>query len=215
MKAPAPIQFCVGSGGRKACSVVVPLRLAAGLAGQMDHRRPAARHQQAVGVDACATSPVSAPRRSVEALHLDAGHAPCRLRWRRRHGRSGARRRPRRRGCAPPAKCRRARRRSRRRRRRPSSERSGRAIGAVIVGEERRSCRPAARRTRWRSARPQPASMTPGRSLPGNTSGRSKAPVASTTAPARIDQWRWRGSPLPATALWSVTRSSAASVLPS
>ena len=42
--------------------------------------------------------------------------------------------------------------------------------------------------------------MTPGRSLPGNTSGRSNAPVASTTVPARIVQWRWRGSPLPATA---------------
>jgi hypothetical protein len=57
--------------------------------------------------------------------------------------------------------------------------------------------------------------MTPGRSLPGNTSGRSNAPVASTTLPARIVQWRWRGSPFRPVCLWSVTRSSAASVLSS
>ena len=61
------------------------------------------------------------------------------------------------------------------------AQRSGRGVGAVIVGENSDLFARAARRTRRRSVAAAEASMTPGRSLPGKTNGRSNAPVASTT----------------------------------
>ena len=51
--------------------------------------------------------------------------------------------------------------------------------------------------------------MTPGRSLSANTSGRSCAPVASTTCAARTCHRRWRTAPAGASApRWSVRRSA-------
>ena len=50
------------------------------------------------------------------------------------------------------------------------------------------------------------ASMTPGRSLPANTSGFSIAPWASTTCLARTFHSRSRGAPSGTTARWSVRR---------
>ena len=51
---------------------LVPLRFGAGLAGEVNGRRPAARHQQAVGMDASFIA-AQRPGDHVETLHLDAG----------------------------------------------------------------------------------------------------------------------------------------------
>ena len=70
-----------------------------------------------------------------------------------------------------------------------------RLVGAVGGGDDDRPLAHAhAIAIEIRLAR-RPASMMPGRSLPGNTSGRSMAPVASTTARARTCHSRSRGWP--------------------
>ena len=63
------------------------------------------------------------------------------------------------------------------------AQRERRRIGAVVRWwRSPRACRPSRRSAADRS-RAASASMMPGRSLPGNTSGRSIAPVAITTLP--------------------------------
>ena len=60
-----------------------------------------------------------------------------------------------------------------------------------------------------------PLSMTPGRSLPANTSGRSSAPQAITMAWARTMCKRWRGTPWRGSAVPGAVRSITPTVLPS
>ena len=57
--------------------------------------------------------------------------------------------------------------------------------------------------------------MTPGLSLPANTSGRSSAPQAMTMAAARTVRMRWRGTPCAASATPGAERSITPTVLPS
>ena len=159
----------------------IPAQLAAGLTVQMHRRRPAAGYgdeigrrpqRRLAGRSLRPTGPRSTsrtPSRPAGAEHRAAGqHAHARASAARAAG--GVRRarvgdRPQ----SAPA----------------STQRHRRRVGAVVVGGDDDALAGQHRVERARYCSTAAADITPGRSLSGNTSGRSMAPVASTARRAR------------------------------